>query len=107
MFFFFGWGKKTVKEFGEVIPTNCAKCNNKVYLKLVSVTKWFTLFFIPVIPYQSQNLLLCNICQNGYELNKEQFEKAKQMAQYTSEFKNDTMDIDTYKKYLDENNIFG
>lgn len=103
----FGWGKKTVKDYGDTLPLECGNCNNKVYYKLVTVTTWFTLFFVPIIPYDTKNLLMCGICKAGIELTREKFERAKTLAQQTIAFKNNEISNEEYKRRIEETNLFG
>jgi len=57
----------------------CPDRNNQTWLHLVSYKTWFTLFFIPVIPYESKDLLLGPMCSVGLELQGPQMEKAKRL----------------------------
>mgnify|MGYP001822907399 CR=1 FL=1 len=79
MFFLFGWGHRTFNERGPTVPANCPNCSNETWLHMISYKTWFTLFFIPVIPYESKNLLLCPVCSQGLELQGEQVEQAKHL----------------------------
>jgi len=46
---------------------------------MYKVTSWFTFFFIPVIPYRTVYLLVCPICGQAEQLEKDVFlEKADQ-----------------------------
>ena len=45
------------------------------------LTTWFTLFFIPVIPYKRNNILVCPVCRCCLELSKEEFEQLKSIIQ--------------------------
>lgn len=76
---FFGWGHRITKEFGPTIALHCPNCKNDGWWHLVSYKTWFTLFFIPVIPYESKHLLLCEICSQGLELKGDQINKAKKL----------------------------
>lgn len=73
----FGWGKRTVKHHGDTLPMTCRNCNNKVFYKLVEIKTWFTLFFIPVIPYSSKKVLMCDVCKSGMDLSTNGFKEAK------------------------------
>jgi hypothetical protein len=50
----------------------------------VSTRTWFTLFFIPVLPYDNSHFLVCPICSNGRQLTKAQAQHAIAMAQHTN-----------------------
>jgi len=71
-----GFGRRTNKRLGQRGPFECKNCHNMSYFTLIEQRVWFTLFFIPVIPYQTNRFLLCNICSRGFALNKEEFERA-------------------------------
>ncbi len=86
MFILFGFGHRTVKEYGPTLPTKCSNCNNSTFWRLSYSRSWFTLFFIPIIPYQSKYYLLCEICSRGMELEGPQIEKAKQLNRLTRAF---------------------
>lgn len=75
MFFVFGFGKQTVKDYGATPEQYCGHCHNQSPRRLAKATTWFTLFFIPVIPYRTRYMLLCPICGNAQELPKEEFEE--------------------------------
>lgn len=64
MFFIFGWGKTTVTDYGSLNASYCGNCNNMSSKHLIKIRKWFTLFFIPVIPYESNYQILCSNYEN-------------------------------------------
>ncbi len=70
MFFLFGWGKQTRKYLSEQEFELCRYCH-KSKLKLVEITSWATIFFIPIIPYKTKYLLACGNCECSYELSDE------------------------------------
>jgi hypothetical protein len=80
MFFIFGWGRQLRKNFGAVLSLKCSHCNNESFWNLFRVSTWFTLFFIPVIPYSIEKYLLCPVCQYGIELDNDKFKKFKEIA---------------------------
>ncbi len=69
----FGFGHRTVKDFGTVGKDHCKHCNNNVDMHKLRVTTWFTLFFIPLIPYRTIYLIACPICNNAVQVSKEEF----------------------------------
>lgn len=73
MFIIFGWGKVTSKTHGWTEAEYCEYCRNTPRHVLVEKRTWFTLFFIPIIPYEHKHLCLCPICHSGYEYPKEVF----------------------------------
>jgi len=76
MFLLFGWGKQTRKELTEQKFETCRYCH-KGNLKLVEVTSWATLFFIPIIPYKTKHYLSCDNCECGYEISNELVESLR------------------------------
>jgi hypothetical protein len=60
---------------------HCEHCNNDKTWTLYSRRTWFTLFFIPVIPYSSEYLLLCPICNHGVKLDAQKFNELKPVAE--------------------------
>lgn len=81
MFIVFGWGRQTVKKHGPVYKLHCDHCKNDEYWQLYSKKTWFTLFFIPVIPYETENLILCPICSYGVKLDNDKFREFKAVAE--------------------------
>lgn len=81
MFIFFGWGRQTIKNFGPVFENQCTNCNSKKYWNLVRSTTWFTLFFIPVIPYEVKYYLLCPACEHGIQLDRQKYYELKIIAE--------------------------
>jgi len=65
MFFVLGWGRQTNKDLGPTLPVMCPNCKNEGIWHHHQSQLWFTLFFLPVFPYQSKHLLLCDVCSRG------------------------------------------
>jgi hypothetical protein len=72
MFFIFGFGKQTVREYGKTAARQCSRCEKMTTLVFIKVTTWITFFFIPVIPYRMQFLLVCPVCNASTEVPKEE-----------------------------------
>lgn len=73
----FGWGRTTKEFMGKVFEKMCPHCNKTDFWQLCIIRTWFTLFFIPVIPYKSMYCVTCPSCGSYIELTQEQFEKMK------------------------------
>ncbi len=80
MFFIFGWNHPKVTEYGPVQQEKCANCHNTEVWQLKKISKYFTLFFIPVFPTDSDNFYHCPICNYGVSLEGEDFENYKAIA---------------------------
>ncbi len=80
MFFVFGWGRTTQKNVRDVLVLRCANCNNVGTWHALRRKTWFTLFFVPVIPYKNYAFLHCGVCSRGWELTGDEFAKAERLA---------------------------
>src|SRR5580704_12209422 len=60
MFFLFGMRTKStpIKQ----IQYSCPKCTHTTVFTAMESKRWFTLFFIPVIPLGGRFLIRCNLC---------------------------------------------
>jgi hypothetical protein len=77
MFIIWGFGKKTKKYIGGVMHRSCNYCNQTSIWQLCIVRTWFSLFYIPIIPYSRLYCVICPNCGSYIELTAEQFEKIK------------------------------
>ncbi len=77
----FGWGRQTIKQIGVTFKQICGHCKNEEYWVLSRIITWFTLFFIPVIPYSIKYFLSCPVCQYGLNLNQKQVDDIKPLAE--------------------------
>jgi len=83
MFIIWGFGHNRTKDYGIEAETYCVRCHNNVGRGMYKVTSWFTFFFIPIIPYRTAYLLVCPICGQAEQLEKDVFlEKAGQGIQH-------------------------
>ncbi len=71
MFIIFGT-RTLVKEYGTKVY-NCGHCNNMSDFQYARVSKFFSLFFIPIIPYSFKYVMYCKICKAMREMSKEEF----------------------------------
>jgi uncharacterized Zn finger protein len=60
MFFLFGT-RRNAKMLAQ-IERPCTKCQRSTVHAVVQTKRWFTLFFIPVIPLGSTLAMRCNLC---------------------------------------------
>lgn len=81
-----GWGRQTSKDYGPTYPTTCPNCHNPAYWRLERRQTWFSLFFIPLIPYQWNHFLYCPVCSRGFELKGDQVDRAKQLNALAQNF---------------------
>lgn len=102
MFFIFGWGHQSVKNHGPVKVFHCEHCNNEKLWILHSKKTWFTLFFIPVIPYSSDHILFCPICQHGVKLGTEKFKELKLIAECNMDLINKRITDEQHSERMSE-----
>jgi hypothetical protein len=81
MFFIFGWNKPQVTEYGPVQQEVCKNCKNTDIWQLRKVDLYFSLFFIPVFPHDTQRFYHCPICNQGVSPTREDFENLKAIAE--------------------------
>jgi len=96
MIVIFGFGKTTKRKFGLLHDKKCKFCQDGNEYELLRIITWFTLFFLPIIPYKFRYYLVCSNCERGFEITKDQFNSIKEteLRSYTN-YK-DTMEDDPY-----------
>lgn len=77
----YGWDKKTRKVIGKFAHRSCTYCNTDSVWVLCLVRTWFTLFFIPIIPYAKSYQISCPNCKSYITISKEDFMKLKEEIQ--------------------------
>lgn len=102
MFILFGWGKQTLKKHGPVFKSRCDRCNNEELWQLYTRRTWFTLFFIPVIPYSTEHLVVCPICSFGAVITEAKFKELKAIAESNMEPLNKKLDEDENKNKINQ-----
>ena len=70
MLIIFGWGRRTVRVLGWAPSQVCGHCHNEGPWAVALIRRWFTLFFIPVIPYESRYVAMCPVCSHGVDLDR-------------------------------------
>jgi len=59
---FFLFGTRTKKTPIAQVDRVCSKCAKHTMHAVVETRRWFTLFFIPVIPLGGNNFTHCGVC---------------------------------------------
>jgi hypothetical protein len=83
----FGYRGGKRKDLGEALPIRCPQCNNLTFYRYMSVTSWFSLFFIPVIPLKRRDYLVCPICTRALGLRNDQREMASRLVELTTKYR--------------------
>ncbi len=92
------WGWRTkLHDHGATIAATCPRCHNSVVLHHVQIRKWFTLFFITVIPLgKGRRVLMCPVCRWGRDVTKEAIALTEEMATITQQWKSGELDDGGY-----------
>jgi hypothetical protein len=83
----FGFGPGSPEDQGEVAPCVCPNCHNQVFLHHVRSKKSVRLYFVPVVPYGTDNYLVCPVCSRGLQLSSAQLGRVRAMASATASFR--------------------
>ncbi len=71
MFIIFGWGRTTMHVLGWAPVRRCANCHNEGPWVVARVRRWFTVFFIPILPYESRYVAMCPVCSRGFDIDRD------------------------------------
>jgi hypothetical protein len=93
----FGWGHGPVDDRGEVVPVRCPNCHNDVLLHEIRSTKRVSLFFVPVMPYGTDEYLVCPICGRGMQIRPGHHSVVVAMRAATSAFRAGTIPEADYR----------
>jgi Short C-terminal domain/zinc-ribbon family len=83
----FGFGPGKPDDLGEVAPAVCPNCHNQVFLHHVRSKKRVSLYFVPVVPYGTDDYLVCPVCSRGLQLNNPQLPYIRSMSGATASFR--------------------
>lgn len=101
MVLIFGWGAGKAQDLGEVAPTTCPTCHNEVFLHQVKSDKSFSLYFIPLASYGSDEYLVCPICHNGLQIDPAKRPAIGRMHAATRAFRKRTMPLEAYQSTVE------
>jgi hypothetical protein len=80
----FGFGPGNPDDRGEVAPCACPNCHNQVFLHHVRSKKSVRLYFVPVVPYGSDDYLVCPVCSRGLQVSAAQLPHVRSMSAATA-----------------------
>ena len=83
----FGFGAGSPEDQGEVAPCLCPNCHNQVFLHHVRSKKSVRLYFVPVMPYGTNDYLVCPICSQGLQVSGAQLPHVRSMSAATRSFR--------------------
>src|SRR6478736_4453608 len=83
----FGWGAGEAQDLGEVAPAVCPNCHNHVFMHHIRSEKKVSLYFVPVIPYGTDEYLACPTCHQGLQIRPEQRPEVGSMQSATTQYR--------------------
>ena len=83
----FGWGPDKQEDLGEVAPGVCPNCHNQVFFHHVRSKKSVRLYFVPVVPYGTDEYMVCPVCSRGLQLSGTQLPPVRSMSNATASFR--------------------
>lgn len=110
-FIIFGWPRRT-KDYGPAYYTECMNCGNAAMYWLIKVRRWFTLYFIPVLPISTKSCyLVCEVCEAAIKVDKDEFANAKKATKYVKQLDAGELTegecFDELNRLLAESELFG
>jgi hypothetical protein len=97
----FGWGAGEAQDLGEVAPAICPNCHNHVFMHHVRSEKKVSLYFVPLIPYGTDEYLSCPTCRHGLQIRPEQHHEVDDMQSATSQFRRGHYLAEAYQARVD------
>ena len=82
----FGFGPGHPENLGEVASCVCPNCHNQVFLHHVRSKKSVRLYFVPVVPYGTEDYLVCPVCSRGLQVSNGQLPYIRSMSDATASF---------------------
>ena len=83
----FGFGEGKHEDLGEVAPAVCPNCHNQVFIRHVRSKKSVRLYFVPVVPYGTNDYLVCPICSWGLQVSQAQLPYVRSMSGSVASFR--------------------
>lgn len=98
----FGFGPGRARDEGAVVPATCPSCGNDVVLRHVVSKKAIRLYFVPVVPYGSDEYLLCPVCNRGMRLTGEQAPVVEAMKAATAAHAAGSLPTERYEAEVEQ-----
>ena len=97
----FGWGAGQAKDLGPVAPAICPNCHNDVFMHHVRSDKQFSLYFVPLASYGSNEYLACPVCQHALKIGPELSTRVLNMRAATASFRQGHVPEAYYRQTVD------
>ena len=92
----FGFGAGSPEDQGEVAAAVCPNCHNQVFFHHVRSKKSVRLYFVPVVPYGTDDYLVCPVCSRGLQVSSGQLPQVRSMSRATAAFRRGHLPPDRY-----------
>ena len=92
----FGFGPGNPEDLGEVALCVCPNCHNQVFLHHVRSKKSVRLYFVPVVPYGTDDYLVCPVCSRGLQVSGAQLRYVRSVSGATASFRAGRLTQDRY-----------
>jgi len=83
----YGFGPGKQEDMGEAVQVVCPNCHNQVILHHVRSKKTVRLYFVPVVPYGTDDYLVCPVCSRGMQLSQAQLPHVASVKRATAAFR--------------------
>ena len=83
----FGFGPGKQEDMGEAVQVVCPNCHNQVMLHHVRSKKTVRLYFVPVVPYGTDDYLVCPVCSRGMQLSQAQVPHVASVQRATAAYR--------------------
>jgi len=97
-----GFGPGHPDDLGEVAPCVCPNCHNQVFLHHIRSKKSVRLYFVPVVPYGTDDYLVCPVCSQGLHLTSPQLRQTSSMADATASLRAGRLDQARYMALVEQ-----
>jgi hypothetical protein len=82
----FGWNHEKITSYGSVEQHQCPNCHNTAPWELKKISRYFTLFFIPVFPHDTFYWYHCPVCNQGVQIDQTTFEDYKMISRIREQY---------------------
>ena len=62
--------RRQFKDTGPWLNMRCPACQQHTAWRLLEGLRWFTIYFIPIVPYARERALVCSQCGFGFQLSR-------------------------------------
>jgi hypothetical protein len=79
MFLIFSLADRKTKHLGNAGVMDCPRCHNTSEWPIHQEKTYFSIFFIPLIPYRTEYLLSCPVCRQATTISEDEKDRLLQI----------------------------